>query len=386
MGERDDFPAPVKKAVALRAGYRCSFEGCGIATVGASEESPVAHANIGVAAHICAAAPGGRRYDLSMTPEERSAIDNAIWLCANHATLIDRDESTYTRESLHTMKAAHERQCVQQLKSARVSVSSTGSDSRADLVAIGHNVIAIGELSAVRGASWTLLITDFVIGGTSDITKLSETFDQVSEGDRFVLLNADGDGRALAAPPAWRRLDGHWEVSLEVASRSGRIRAQDLGADLALEDGDLSRSGWLVSGIARLPQHLEICLGTLYGQEWFDPTVGSRISEYRALYGDTPWFPRLVKLEIVRLASIPQWDKHLRCSYNSLQCVEKVVDVELLPRASEGDRLPVRVTLDVSGIGRWQHDLRVFISEYPPPENPLPSTYFGPPSAKERRR
>ncbi|WP_437760765.1 AAA family ATPase [Sorangium sp. So ce1389] len=43
-----------------------------------------------------------------MTSEERSHIDNAIWMCANHATLIDRDEVTYTVEVLKSMKAAHE--------------------------------------------------------------------------------------------------------------------------------------------------------------------------------------------------------------------------------------------------------------------------------------
>jgi hypothetical protein len=53
---------------------------------------------IGKAAHICGAAPGpgSRRYDSSMTAEERAHIDNAIWLCADHADLIDRDEVTYS--------------------------------------------------------------------------------------------------------------------------------------------------------------------------------------------------------------------------------------------------------------------------------------------------
>ncbi len=37
-------------------------------------------------------APGGRRFLASMTPEQRSHIDNAIWLCDSHAKLIDRDE------------------------------------------------------------------------------------------------------------------------------------------------------------------------------------------------------------------------------------------------------------------------------------------------------
>ncbi len=68
---------------------------------------------IGKAAHICAAASGrgSRRYDASMTPEERASIDNAIWVCADHADLIDRDEVTYTAEVLRAMKREHKAPC-----------------------------------------------------------------------------------------------------------------------------------------------------------------------------------------------------------------------------------------------------------------------------------
>jgi hypothetical protein len=53
--------------------------------------------NIGVAAHISAASPGGARYDEALTSEVRSDITNGIWLCQTHAKLIDDDELTYTR-------------------------------------------------------------------------------------------------------------------------------------------------------------------------------------------------------------------------------------------------------------------------------------------------
>jgi hypothetical protein len=51
----------------------------------------------GKAAHIHAAAPGGRRYLASMTPYERRDISNGIWLCSHHADLIDDDAATYIR-------------------------------------------------------------------------------------------------------------------------------------------------------------------------------------------------------------------------------------------------------------------------------------------------
>jgi len=100
MTKRDDFSPQTKRYVALRAGHQCSFTGCPQRTVGPSGESPTAITNVGDAAHICAAAPGGRRFVESMTPEERSHIDNAIWCCAHHARLIDRDTTIYTIEAL----------------------------------------------------------------------------------------------------------------------------------------------------------------------------------------------------------------------------------------------------------------------------------------------
>ena len=58
----------------------------------------------GKAAHIHAAAPGGRRYLASMTPDERKGISNGIWLCSHHAGWIDDDEVTYTADELRAMK------------------------------------------------------------------------------------------------------------------------------------------------------------------------------------------------------------------------------------------------------------------------------------------
>jgi len=106
MSNRDEFSPRTKNAVALRADHHCSFRNCRQPTSGPSDESPEAVKMIGKAAHIHAAAPGrgARRYLASMTREERTHISNAIWLCATHADLIDRDEVTYTADVLRAMK------------------------------------------------------------------------------------------------------------------------------------------------------------------------------------------------------------------------------------------------------------------------------------------
>jgi hypothetical protein len=60
--------------------------------------------NVGQAAHITAAARGGKRYDPLLTPEERRAEANGIWLCNLCASLIDKDEERFTIELLRKWK------------------------------------------------------------------------------------------------------------------------------------------------------------------------------------------------------------------------------------------------------------------------------------------
>lgn len=101
---RDDFTRDTIRKAAGRVGYRCSYPGCKSATIGASMESPDKTSVTGVAAHICAAAEGGPRYDKHMTVEERRGIENCLWLCQTHSKLIDTDEKTYTVEILRKWK------------------------------------------------------------------------------------------------------------------------------------------------------------------------------------------------------------------------------------------------------------------------------------------
>lgn len=107
---RDEFSKWTKELAAKRVGYRCSFPNCGASTIGASMEGPTKTSLTGQAAHICAAAPGGKRYDATMTSDERSSLDNCIWLCDYHARLIDTDATTYTVEKLHQWKKDAEAQ------------------------------------------------------------------------------------------------------------------------------------------------------------------------------------------------------------------------------------------------------------------------------------
>lgn len=114
---RDDFTANTKETLAKRVGYRCSNPDCGKPTSGPNENSERA-TNIGVAAHICAAAPGGPRYDPKMTTDERKSIDNGIWLCQSCSVLIDRNPDRYTKELLYQWKRYAEDAATRALESS----------------------------------------------------------------------------------------------------------------------------------------------------------------------------------------------------------------------------------------------------------------------------
>ena len=85
---RDDFSPKTKRALALRVGHICSNPDCEEHTSGPTVVEDD-YSNTGVAAHICAAAPGGPRYDPLMSAEQRASASNGIWLCASCSVKID---------------------------------------------------------------------------------------------------------------------------------------------------------------------------------------------------------------------------------------------------------------------------------------------------------
>lgn len=112
MGDtRDDFTLATKELLANRVGRKCSNPSCRKLTCGANT-NPKKVTNIGVAAHICAAAKGGPRYDDSMTPEERKSFENGIWLCQSCSKLIDSDTARYPKELLQSWKQLAEQTAI----------------------------------------------------------------------------------------------------------------------------------------------------------------------------------------------------------------------------------------------------------------------------------
>ncbi len=86
---------------------RCSNPHCEAET-GGPQEDPKKSVNVGVAAHITSASPGGPRFDSELTPEERSGINNAIWLCQNCAKFIDSDVDAHPEHVLRLWRTLAE--------------------------------------------------------------------------------------------------------------------------------------------------------------------------------------------------------------------------------------------------------------------------------------
>ena len=110
---RDDFDTETKSVLARRVDSCCSNPACGASVTGPADTGRAV--NLGVAAHITAASPGGPRYDPKMQSSQRKNADNGIWLCQNCAKLIDSDTVHYSAIVLRQWKKKAEEQAATKL-------------------------------------------------------------------------------------------------------------------------------------------------------------------------------------------------------------------------------------------------------------------------------
>ena len=132
-----DFSEVVKRTLASRVGNLCSNPECRTLTSG-PQVDPTKAVNVGVAAHITAASPGGPRYDPALAPEERSGAKNGIWLCQTWGKLIDNDRARFSVELLQKWKSDSEEQ-------AQARMGKTGG-----FTAIGASVLHLSRGARVR--------------------------------------------------------------------------------------------------------------------------------------------------------------------------------------------------------------------------------------------
>lgn len=115
---RDNFNIDVKRTLAARVGNQCSNPKCRALTSG-PQKSNAKSLNVGVAAHITAASPGGPRYNAQLSQEHRESIENGVWLCQNCAKLVDNDPDRFTETILRRWKEQAEDQALAEIGQTR---------------------------------------------------------------------------------------------------------------------------------------------------------------------------------------------------------------------------------------------------------------------------
>lgn len=325
----------------------CSI--CKRSTSGPSEESASAVTDIGIAAHISAAAsgPGARRFDPHMTSEERRHISNGIWLCASCSVLIDRDEKRFTVEKLKCVRDEHE---------AARRIQGDNNIDRSDVIAIGREIIAAGQILAAGHNGFKIRLSHFVEGSGRELMLFASEFNQLQAGGRYVLINELGYGGFLAEAPSVSRNGDHYQVQFLFLAQTPRRNATHNITSMC------ARTGQLVQGMDALVQNFERTLGMARG-EWFaDLELGSNLADLYWRYHGSPWFERMAMSEIIRLASIPKRNRHTGADATPFLCVKRVNRVSVPSFKLIEQKLRIDVEFAIEGLGNWCGVLSVFIS------------------------
>jgi hypothetical protein len=356
---RDNFTETTKRILAERANWRCGFPSCTASTVGPSEADDTKSITLGEAAHITAAASGGPRYDERLSEEQRRAVTNGIWMCRQHARLIDADENNYSPDTLRLWKIDVEQLAAQELRGGGRATAVTPST----LVMFGFRHVFHAHWVSGGDSEWRFDCRGFVVGNERSLVDEIENFGGVAALDRFVVVESQGDGRMLSGSPRWERHSGVLRLTLLVAPRAPRMDPTKIGwdlklgddGDLAIENGDLA----VVSGINAAIQNLSMVTSMRHGEWSLDPRMGSLCARYhRDHRADLLLVGRLFRLEFARLATIPISAKERDPVFGFIWRVEEVRIVSAEPK---DERLSVAITLEWANSEHWSGNLSIYV-------------------------
>lgn len=159
---RDDYLKQTITEIAKSVGFRCSNPDCARPTVGANAAQD-GIITIGVAAHICAASPGGPRYSPAQTREARRGKENGIWLCQNCGRLIDADPQKFTVEVLSRWKLDAQARAFRELVAPGVAAPTEEAARVGSIIAADNTSTADAKVdklfATVHAAASTNLAT-----------------------------------------------------------------------------------------------------------------------------------------------------------------------------------------------------------------------------------
>jgi hypothetical protein len=350
MSNRDDFSLTTKRILAERVAYQCSFPGCPIITVGPQKGNQNKSTKLGTAAHITAASPNGPRYNPSLSPSERKSIENGIWMCKQHADLIDNDWTEYTVETLKLWKAKTEDRAYQNLINP-----GTITNKQLTLIQISSKCIFYGEWIKIEGLYWSFLIDKFVLGDdvlTNDISlKINEG--RMEPNEKFVVVESQGEGREINNKSFITvSNNGKKIITVQIIEKSERNMVPDNVIDLKLgrdgdiifEDGDVA----IVEGKDAALQSIYIGIGTMKGDRLYNPYAGSVFSFYFWKFKENKsLLNSLLKIEIARLLSMPIYDGSKEKESPPFDFINRIHDVEILDyELDENNRIPIKINIE----------------------------------------
>ena len=238
---RDDFPSAVKTVLAQRAAGRCSNPDCGAVTSGPGL-APDRAVNVGVAAHITAASRGGPRYDQVLTPAERVAALNGIWLCQMCGKLVDTDMARYTADVLRQWKTRAEGRAA-----AMLAAGSGSADQSVQLV------IPSDESPEALLSYASPLLTR--VGRDAELAELQAFLRSDRPFAWWLWTGPAGAGKSRLAVELCRAVSGPWHAGFLRELDQARLgELQALCPTLVVVDYAAQRSGWLSKAIVRLAQ------------------------------------------------------------------------------------------------------------------------------------
>ncbi|GJJ02767.1 hypothetical protein RugamoR64_33050 [Duganella rhizosphaerae] len=221
----DNFPPDVIKVLERRVNGKCSNPDCRVPTSGPTADEKKSN-NMGVAAHIKAASPGGPRYDKDMGSELRKGIGNAIWLCSNCSTIIDKDSVRYTVDLLQRWKQKAETLALEEFGKSPIS--------RNDYQAL-HDVV----FSKLKRSPLSSAVSDICRLSAAELERLDPRFSvdvEYKEGNTSYIFNAKNPveivwnvqtGFEIEFAKKFKDLVSHGK-SLEIDSRAMKFEGSPL--------------------------------------------------------------------------------------------------------------------------------------------------------------
>jgi tetratricopeptide (TPR) repeat protein len=238
----DRFSQAVKAVLARRVADRCSNPVCRAVTSGPGLR-PEDFSNVGVAAHITAASPGGPRYDPTLTPQERASAINGIWLCGTCAHLVDTDEENYPVDLLRRWKAEAEDRAAKMLLAGVGSISETVELSM-PVQESADSLLSFANTAIAR------------IGRDDELEKLRAFLDTDRPFAWWLWTGPAGVGKSRLAIELCRQVSGTWKAGfLSQASQSGLADLRPVVPTLVVVDYAAQRSEWLSDALYRLSQY-----------------------------------------------------------------------------------------------------------------------------------